>query len=315
MERKKIVINIAIIGLFFILFVVWEQNFIHRALPTSTTPSLKNNKFYLITTDNQDEFWKYINEGASDMASLTGVKYFWKYPDERNPQKQIEVINEAIKQGASALLISADDTRKLSGVVEDAKAKGIEVIYVDAPATEEAVTTLSTNNYEAGIAAGEKMISYLKKKKIESGSIGIITFKDKVTESEREKGFRDALAKEPQYQIVPTIYSGTSPESAEVKAEQLMSTRDDLVGLFATNEPTSEGVGKANSDVKNKYTVVGFDKSEKTKELLDGGSIDVIIEQNPYTMGYVGMAEAIAAVLGKKTGPNFFNTGFNILEK
>ena len=47
-------------------------------------------------------------------------------------------------------------------------------------------------------------------------------------------------------------------------------------------------------------------------KLLNDGSLKVIINQNPYTMGYLGMAEAIAAILGKNTGPEFINTGVTV---
>jgi ribose transport system substrate-binding protein len=87
------------------------------------------------------------------------------------------------------------------------------------------------------------------------------------------------------------------------------------VGLFGTNEGTSEGVGSANKANDNRFVRIGFDKSDVTMALLNGGSLDVIIKQNPYTMGYQGMAEALAALLGKDTGPEIIHTGFSIMEK
>ena len=88
-----------------------------------------------------------------------------------------------------------------------------------------------------------------------------------------------------------------------------------MVGLFGTDEPTNEGVGYANKENDNKFVAIGFDKSDNTKKLLDSGSLKAIIKQNPYTMGYLGMAEAIAGILGKNTGPGYIDTGFTILEK
>jgi ribose transport system substrate-binding protein len=48
-------------------------------------------------------------------------------------------------------------------------------------------------------------------------------------------------------------------------------------------------------------------------ELLRAGSIKAIIAQNPYTMGYLGVAEAVAAILGKDTGPDYINTGVGVI--
>ncbi len=248
------------------------------------------------------------------MAALTGVKYFWRYPDERNPDKQITVINNAVDDGAVALLVAADNPKLISGAIEDAKARGVKVIYVDAPANEEAVTTLSTENYEAGFAAGNKMIEYLEGQGMESGSIGIVSIINKSTTMQREEGFRDAFAEKTDYTILKTVYTNGEPYNAQLAAQELINQNSDLVGLFGTNEGTSEGVGYANKAYDNRIVGVGFDKSDITKKLLNEGSLKVIIEQNPYTMGYLGMAEAIASILGKNTGPNFINTGFTILE-
>jgi ribose transport system substrate-binding protein len=48
-------------------------------------------------------------------------------------------------------------------------------------------------------------------------------------------------------------------------------------------------------------------------KLLHDGNIKAIIDQNPYTMGYLGMAEAVAAILGKKTGTEYINTGVSVI--
>jgi len=314
MKYKKTIIDILVIASAFLIFIIWNRTYLKNTIQTTTLPSAKNYDIYLITTDKQDEFWQYLNNGAADMAALTGVNYYWRYPDERNPQKQIQVINEAINNGANALLIAADDTKKISGVVEDAKAKGIAVVYVDAPANEEAVTTLSTDNHKAGFVAGQKMITNLKNSGIESGSIGILSFKDRITETQREAGFREAFIKNPEYEILSTVNTQGKPYTSQLGAEKLITDNENLVGLFGTNEGISVGLGAANKAHDNKIFSIGFDKSIATKKLYDEGSLSIIIEQNPYTMGYVGMAEAIAAILGKNTGPSYFDTGFSVLE-
>ena len=249
------------------------------------------------------------------MATLTGVKYLWRYPDERSTDKQITIINNAVDDGAAALLVAADNPKLISGAIEDAKARGVKVIYVDAPANEEAVITLSTENYEAGFAAGNKMIEYLESQGLESGSIGIVSIINKSTTLQREEGFRDAFAEKTDYTILKTVYTNGEPYNAQLAAQELINQNSNLVGLFGTNEGTSEGVGYANKAYDNRIVGVGFDRSDITKRQLNEGSLKVIIEQNPYTMGYLGMAEAIASILGENTGPSFINTGFTILEK
>lgn len=307
--------DILVSSLAFLLFTIWYQNCIRNTVPTSSLSLVKYYDVYLITTDEKYQFWQYMNNGAADMADIIGVKYFWRVPDERNLDKQIEIINEAVNNGADALLVAVDEPKLISSAIEDAKARGVEVVYVDAPANEEAITTLSTQNYEAGFIAGQKMISNLDRMGMKGGSIGIISIQDKATTKQREEGFRDALVAESSYIILQTAYTNGEAYNAQLKAEQVINENFDLVGLFGTNEGTSQGVGYAIKANNNRFVGIGFDKSDIAMKLFNEGSLKVIIKQNPYTMGYLGMAEAVAGMLGKDTGPSFINTGFSVLEK
>ncbi|MDF2611839.1 MAG: periplasmic binding protein/LacI transcriptional regulator, partial [Lachnospiraceae bacterium] len=245
MKQRRIIIDILVISFAFFLFVIWYENCIKKTILTSSLSGFENYDVYLITPDEDYQFWQYVNEGAADMAALTGIGYFWRVPDDRSPEKQVEIINEAVNDGAEALLVVAEDPRLISRTIEDAKARGVKVVYVDAPANEEAITTLSTENYEAGYIAGQKMISNLDSMGIKDGTIGIISIKSKATTMQREEGFRDALAAVPNYTILQTVYTNGEPGNAQQAAQEVIDQNTDLVGLFGTNEGTSVGVGYA----------------------------------------------------------------------
>lgn len=312
---KKIIIDIAVISLAFVLFIIWHQGFLERSMQT-LSPNMKFYKVYLITTDKGFQYWKILNQGAEDMAALTGVQYIWDAPAVRNTDQQIEIINRAVEHGANALLIAADDPKRISGAVEDAKAKGVKIIYVDSPAYEEAITTLSTDNYEAGILAAQTMLSILDERGIKSGAIGIVNLSDKANTKLREDGFRDTLAKDGRFQLLDTMYTFSDmPEITTEAAETIIKDNENLVALFGTSEGTTIGVGSANKNNNNKYITVGFDKTEANVRLLNAGSLSAIIDQNPYTMGYLGMAEALAAILGRSTGPEYIDTGVSVVFK
>ena len=93
----------------------------------------------------------------------------------------------------------------------------------------------------------------------------------------------------------------------------MITEYNDLVGLFGTNEGSSIGVGNAIKEVNKKLVGIGFDKSEEILELLKNNGLNAVLVQNPYTMGYLGVAEAVAALKGYDTGPDSINTGVSIL--
>lgn len=314
MKSNKIIIDIMVIIFAFLLFVIWHQINIENDVHTALF-SIKPYKVYLITADKGYQYWGVMNKGAQDMASALGVEYIWEAPVVRNTNQQIEIINRAVENGADALLVAADDPKLISEAIEDAKAKSVKIIYVDSPAYEEAITTLSTDNYDAGVLAGQTMISILDKMEIKNGSIGIINLADKENTKIRENGFRDTLAEDARFKILDTIDTKTDlPNETQEAAQQMMNENEDLVALIGMSEGTSLGVGNAIKANDNRYVGIGFDKTEDMLQLLRDGSIKAIIDQNPYTMGYLGMAEAVAAILGKDTGPVYIDTGVSVVE-
>lgn len=313
LERK--ILNIAVITFAFLLFTIWYQKYIENTAQLTSSSLTSNYKVYLITTDKQSQYWQYLNTGASDMAAAIGINFVWDAPTFRDVKEQINIINKAVNNGADALLIAADDPARITTVIEDAKAKGVKIIYVDSPANEEAITTLATNNYNAGLIAGQTMIAKLDEMGIKSGSIGIISIAEKENSDLRDKGFRKTLGADGRFTLLDTVYTKGTPNDAQYEAEQVINENTNLVGLYGTNEGTSEGVGLAIKANNNRFIGIGYDKTDVMMQLLQNGSIKAIINQNPYTMGYLGMAQAVAALRGKSTGPDYLNTGVSVIEE
>ncbi len=312
MKYKKLLIDVMIIITVSILFIIWHYKSENKgALATS---SLRNYEIYLITMDKQDQHWYSLNQGVTDMGNLLGAQHIWVAPEFKNTQEQINLLNQAVEAGADIILIAANDPVRISSAIEDAKARGVKIIYVDSPAYEEAITTLSTDNYLAGTIAAKAMISELEAIGTNTGRIGIISV-NKETDStlRREAGFRETMEEDGRFIVLDTEYKNGIPITSEVAATNLMNTYDDLVGIFGTNEGSSIGVGRAIEKNNSSIIGIGFDKSDPILELLRKGSLKAVMAQNPYTMGYLGMAQAVAALKGYDTGPTNIDTGVSVV--
>ena len=274
----------------------------------------ENYKIYLITMDKSDQFWRVMDNGAREMASMLGVTYEWDAPLTRDVNEQIQIFNNVADAGANAILLAASDPIKISSAVEEAKAMGIKIIYVDAPAFEEAVITLATDNYTAGRIAGENMFYELEEIGATYGSIGIIgVTPENRTTVNREMGFRDYFESFGRYQILETIYTNGNPELAKQATEKYIIENPALVGIFSTNEGSTLGMGYALRENETNIIGIGFDITEIIQEMIRDNTIKAVLVQNPFTMGYLGMAEAVAALRGFDTGPKFINTGVTVV--
>jgi len=311
MNFKRISLNVLIILLAFALFILfYEKKIKVKTIPVS---SLGRYRVALITMDRVSNFWELVNQGASDMARMLGINYSWVAPGERNVDEQIEIIRNVVETGVDAILIAASDPIKVQSAIEDAQALGIKIIYVDAPAYQEGVVTLATDNYTAGHTAGHTMIDELEALGLRSGSIGILgVTRENITTTERERGFRDAINESGNYRLLETQYTEGIRDLELELPVRLIQENSDLVGLFGTNENTTEGVGYAIQGSNKTIVGIGFDLNPTIEQMIEDGYLKAVMQQNPYTMGYLGMAEAIAAIRGLDTGPKFIDTGVTV---
>lgn len=271
-------------------------------------------KVYLITMDKMDQHWVSVDKGASDMASVLGLNYKWDAPDKKDVAKQIECINNAVADGANLILLAATDATAVSSAVKNAKDAGVKIIYVDSPANEEGLTTLKTDNEKAGQLAGEAMLEELKAAGKTSGSIGIIGVNLATNSTiSREEGFRKAIEADGNYTLLTTEYKDGDFTGSQEAANGFISGNSDLVGLFGTNEGSTVGVGNAIKESGKDIIGIGFDRSDTIQSLLNEGALKAAMAQNPYTMGYLGMAQAYAALTDKDLGPAEIDTGVSTL--
>ena len=64
-------------------------------------------KIYLITMDKKLSYWEDIDKGCRQaVEELGGIDYHWTAPNERTPEAQGKCVDEAVSEGANAILIS-----------------------------------------------------------------------------------------------------------------------------------------------------------------------------------------------------------------
>jgi ribose transport system substrate-binding protein len=284
--------------------------------PAGNAPALAGAgmKVYLITMDKMDQHWVNVDNGASDMATALGIDYKWDGPDVKDNAKQIECINNAVADGANLILLAANDPVAVSEAVKNAKSNGVKIIYVDSGAEEPADETLSTDNFNAGKLAATTMLGELTAAGKSSGSIGIIGVNTATNSTiNRENGFRSVIQEDGRFTLLTTEYKNGDAAASQESAAGFITGNNDLVGMFGTNEGSTVGVGNAIKSSSKDVIGVGFDKSNAIEGLLADGSIKASMAQNPYTMGYLGMAQAFAALKGYSLGPAVIDTGVAVL--
>lgn len=269
-------------------------------------------KIWLVTMDQQDQYWLDINNGCKKAADELGnVEYTWNSPDVNNDEKQKQCINDAVKAGVSAIIVAANGPSNVNDALQNAKDAGIKIVFVDSPADFECVQILATDNEAAGKTAGEKMIEDLKERNITKGNIGIIgVTKDTASCVAREKGFRAAF-KGTGFKLLSTFYMGTDVQAAKKAVDGFASKK--CVGIFGANEGATSATGSRVKETGDNIEIVGFDTSDTVLGYISEGIISATMAQNPGTMGYEGLKTAVKALQGEDTGAENIDTGVSVI--
>ncbi|MDE6846071.1 MAG: substrate-binding domain-containing protein [Lachnospiraceae bacterium] len=275
------------------------------AADTSTQSAGSGSQYtvYLITMDLTDSYWKSIDDGCLSAASELGnVTYKWIGPDAHDDALQSACIDEAVSNGANAILIAANSADGVNASLQKAADSGCKIVYVDSAASYDCVTTLSTDNVAAGRTAGETMITALNEAGISNGTIGILgVTADTASCVARETGFRQAF-EGTDFILADTVFMQDNADNVTNAVADGIA--QNYVAFFGTNEGTSVAIGNAIKESGAESIIVGFDTSDAVLALVSEGIIYATMQQNPTVMGHDGMTIAIQALEGTYTDTN-----------
>lgn len=273
----------------------------------------KSRNIHLIVKMNRGDYWNTVKLGAEAAAQEFNVNLTFKAPDnESDIDDQVRMVEDSIKEKADVIILAASSYMGLAQVVDQAAYNKIPVISVDAEVGSGKVKTyIGSNGYEAGQKSAERLINLLNG----YGEIGIINFtnssQSRHQEStsaieygardaeEREKGFLNYTARYPNVKVVEISYTTSSITDAEELTEQMLLRYPNLRGIASLNETASQGAAKViQSQGLHDIKMVAFDSSPSMMELLQDGTVQATVIQNPFSNGYLAVKYAVEVIEG-----------------
>ena len=280
----------------------------------------------VVKTSNSN-FWQNVQTGSMDAQKELKKKIpkfsvtFLGPSTDQNPIEEINIVQSAIDRGVKAIVLAPSDTKALIPVVKQAKNAGIPVVIIDSLLEGDKsnyVSFLATDNTAAGEAAAKELITRLKAKGIESGKVAVESFVAGVgSEIGRVGGFKEYIAKNSRLTIVTTQYCNSDQITALNQVTNILASNPDLVGIFGASEPAAVGMGRAiaQAGLAGKIVAIGFDGNGVLQNFVRDGTIQAIIVQSSYMMGYQGVMTAFDAAINKKKVKPEVDTGFLIVTK
>ncbi len=245
-------------------------------------------------------FWLSVQAGAMAAGEEYGVQVEWNGPaSETEYPRQIQIVDSFISRRVDGIALAASERKALVGAVDRAAQAGIPLTVFDSGLdSENYMSFLATNNYEAGQMAGRALARLLNG----NGKVAMVMHAPgSGSTMDRERGFEDVIKAEfPGIRIVASQFGQSDRSKAMAATENILTAHPDLDGIFASSEPSSVGASLAlkSRSLAGKIQLVAFDSSEGMVEDLKGGVIAAMVVQDPFRMGH----DAVKTIVDKLNG-------------
>ena len=246
-------------------------------------------------------FWIAVENGARAAALDSKVEMLWNGPpSETDYARQIQIVDSMIARRVDGIVVAATERQALVGPISRAMAAGIPVTVFDSGIEGDNYTSfVATNNYEGGAIAAREMVRLAGT----TGKVALLMNAPGSTSTmDRERGFEETLAKEaPGLVIAARQYGLSDRGKARAAAENMLTAHPDLRGMFCSSEPSAVGGALAVKarHLSGKLQLVTFDSSADLVEELKSGTIQAMVVQDPFRMGYDAVKSVVDKIAGK----------------
>lgn len=271
------------------------------------TPKAGATKIVFIPKQTGNPYFNRLAAGFEESASSLNLDFATQAPAEGDSTSQLPIIKDQVQRGVNVIAISVNSPDALNEALDQAKAKGVAIITVDADLTgnemHRDVGILSTDFSQIGPSQVETLGSLI-------GYEGEFAILSATVEAPNQnawiEGMKTALkdAKYAKMKLVEIVYGDDKAEKSSTEMEALLSKHPNLRGVIS---PTSVGLAAAAQVLENSgmYTggpkavgkglaLTGLSTPKQMKEFVDKGVVQKFQLWDPADLG------KIAAYIGSQ---------------
>ncbi len=240
---------------------------------------------------------------AKELTQKHGVpiEIAWMTPPAEDGQVQAQRIAQAVNEGASAVLISCSDAGKVTGAINDAVARGVQVMTFDSDAPQ-------SNRFAFygvdDVKTGEKVMEELAVLMHEKGSVAILAGNQNAPNlRKRVEGVKQAAVKYPGIKIVDTFYHIETPQDAAAEVIRAQNAYPQIQGwAMIGGWPLFTQTLLSDLDA-SKVKIVAVDALPAELAYVEKGLAPVLLAQPTYLWGYESVQRIFDKVHLKKDVP------------
>jgi len=229
------------------------------------------------------------------------VNVVWLTPPQEDGQVQAQRIQQAVNDGADAILISCSDAGKVTGAINDAVARGVAVMTFDSDAPQSKRFAYYGVD---DVKTGQQTMAELAKLMNGKGKVAILAGNQNAPNLQhRVQGAKDEAAKYPGISIVGTFNHVETPQDAAAEVVRVNNAYPDLQGwamiggwpLFSQSLLTDLNPAR--------IKVASVDALPEQLAYVEKGVVPVLLAQSVYLWGDIGVRTIVDKLHFKKDVP------------
>ncbi len=237
---------------------------------------------------------------AKEISAQPGgprVEIAWLTPPQEDGQVQAQRIQQAVNDGADAILISASDAGKVAGAIDDAVGRGVEVMTFDSDVPQSRrFAYYGVDDMQVGRAVMAELATQMGGK----GSVAILAGNQNAPNLQRRaQGVREEAAKHPGIKVVDVFNHIETPQDAAAEVIRVNNAYPEVTGwamvggwpLFTQTLLTDLDPARTR--------VVAVDALPAQLPYVERGIAPVLLAQPVYQWGYVGVKTIVDKLGGK----------------
>lgn len=238
-------------------------------------------------------FWLMAKNAAEVAAAEQGVEVvILGITEEGDYAGQVTHIEDLVTRGVDLIVVVPAESKALVPAVEAAVAAGVPVINLDSPIdTDQVVSFIGSDNVEGGRMAGEFVADQLGG----AGKVAVIRGRlDNPVETQRNDGFKEAIAKYPDIEIVAEGVGNWEAEEGAKVMEDFLTAHPEVQAVFAESDRMALGAASAATAAgRDDIIIVGLDGIKEALQAVKDGTLAADVAQRPDLMGRYAVEKGV----------------------
>jgi ribose transport system substrate-binding protein len=290
-----------------LLLVIVLMGFLNMSCQRGDPSSAEGPTIALVVKTLNHPFFIDMENGAREAAEKLGINLIVQGPErEIDVEKQMQIVENLIQRRVDAICLAPCGSKEIVPAIVKANRAKIPVITVDTRVDSMVLaesggfikTFIGSDNYEGGKIAGQYIGKVLKGR----GEVAVLEgIPGHETGDARLKGFREALGKFEDIQIVASLTANWERDQGYNVFQNILQSHPGIQALFACNDLMALGAIEAIASMgkSGDISVVGFDALDDGLKTIQNGDMDGTIAQYPFEMGKHAVEYAYRVLQGE----------------